>query len=228
MIKLPLLVAFTGLLVLSGCGYERRAGHEENKMRSSVVGTASYSDAFLDRPVSAVVRYALRMSDQYKSLGDEAALNRDRFAGALIGVAGGAALANVSSVGAAEIAGVTVVGVGLNEGAKYINPNSAAESFFDASSEAACVGAISAEVLAANISNRDGAASAVILRSMRKVELRLRASLQRTIPDFSDLIEIFSARPEGEGADGARSAAQQLAEALQACFPEPKEDGPEQ
>ncbi len=170
-------------------------------------------------PLTAA-RYAIRLSDHYKALGDAATRNRDATSAALVFAAGAATLANTTSVTVAEAAAVAIGGLTLNEAAKYVDSGSAAGAFFKASAEMVCIGSVSVEVLGSDATNDDIAASAVIIQFIRQTELRLRAALQRSEPDYIDLSKAIRL---GAGSLGLESApvsdnATSLRIALADCF----------
>ena len=101
-------------MFLFACAYERQAGRAEADVRGGLIGETAETDAYLDEVPLTLSRHALRLSDHYKVLGDQAAQNRDAFALGLIAIVGGTALANVSSVGGAELAAATAIGVGVS------------------------------------------------------------------------------------------------------------------
>ncbi|WP_146193061.1 hypothetical protein [Maritimibacter sp. 55A14] len=187
---------------LGGCAYENRALQVEQSALTSEDGTIELKRQ--ERQVSTSVRsneklltestvrtaiYALRLSDAYKGLGDEAARNRDLSVVALITIAGAAALGNASSIEASDLAAVLATGAVVNEGVKYVNPGGAAEAFYSASESMACASAKVAKFYGGAPDEKDFYASSVALWYIRRIELLLRADLQREVPNFSSLLQ---------------------------------------
>ncbi len=185
-----------------------------------MVGSGQYVDRFLDEPILSTVRYAFRLSDAYKELGDTAALNRDRLAAGIIGTAGAAALGAASSVGTAELAAVGIVGLGINEAAKYTNQTGAAESFYTASDEMSCL-ASTALAKASDPNAKNAKEVAIILEYVRRAELRLRTRLRRDVPDYNTVAGAFPINNSGATQINSRQPdLEALKTALEKCIPE--------
>lgn len=212
-------------IALAGCAYEQRAGSLETDAQASLISDQLNSDAYLSETTLTVARHAMRLSDRYKAQGDLAARQRDQFAAGLIAIVGATILANTASIGATEIATAGVVGVGLNEGAKYVNPDSAAEAFFKASNEMSCIGSLSIQTLGSAVDAVNLDVNAVLLQFIRASELRLRANLRRNIPDLADLISAFESEAANfNGFQESSEPAAILRAALAVCLG-PEEQG---
>jgi hypothetical protein len=193
---------FTSGLLLQGCAYEDRARTVEQSALISPDGTVSLrkqipqnvnsiqsNEILLNKATTRTAVYALRLSDAYKALGDEAARNRDLSVLGLISLAGAAALGNASALSASDVALVLAAGAAVNEGVKYVNPGGAAEAFYGASESMACASVKIAKHYGSTPDNKDLHASYVALWYIRRIELLLRADLQREVPDFSSVLK---------------------------------------
>ncbi len=207
---------FVFFLLLSACANERLAQDDEIKVQTTLIDDGEFIDHFLEKPVFENARYALRISERYKFLGDQAATNRDFTSAALIALAGFAAYGTSAGFAAEELAAGAVVGTAVHQGSKYVNPNSVAESFYLASEDMSCVGTSIAEVIG-DTEIRDVAAAAVSMRHIRKVELRLRADLERQIPNPQDLADAFSSLEDLSDPSTQASLANRLNTKLQEC-----------
>lgn len=199
--KISCAVLTSGLL-LQGCAYEDRARAAEQSALISPNGTLSLqkqksqnanllqsNEMLLEKATIRTAVYALRLSDAYKALGDEAARNRDLSVLGLISLAGAAALGNASVLSASDVALVLATGAAVNEGVKYVNPGGAAEAFYGASESMACASVQIAKHYGSTPKNKDLPASYVALWYIRRIELLLRADLQREVPDFSSVLQ---------------------------------------
>ncbi len=200
---LPVLLA---LAALAGCAYENRAFKAEQAVLANTSGekishSVAVGGAFDRRPeafqsTSSLIErdpirtayYALQLSDAYKRLGDEASRNRDLAAAGLITVAGGAALGSAASISGKDLALVLAGGALINEGVKYVNPNSAAQAFYLASESMACASTAIAAHVAAD-TPPDIRVTSLTLWYIRKIEVLLRAALKRDVPDWKKLLE---------------------------------------
>ncbi len=204
--------------VLSACAYESRAFNAEQVVLANTAGdevkhSINVGDTFkptpqgfqsssvlLKREPIRTAYYALQLSDAYKRLGDEAARNRDLTAAALITVAGGAALGNAASISGKDLALVLAGGALINEGVKYVNPNSAAQAFYIASESMVCAStAIAAHVpeeMEANFK-----VTSLAIWYIRKIEVLLRAALERKVPDLKTLLENMDLMAKAAGVD---------------------------
>ncbi len=201
-----LMLALVPLALISGCAYENRAFNAEQAILANTSGdevkhaitvggafqsppeTFHTSSVLLDRDPIRTAYYALQLSDAYKRLGDEAARNRDLTAAALITVAGGAALGSAASISGKDLALVLAGGALINEGVKYVNPNSAAQAFYVASDSMACAStAIAAYV--PEKTTRDIKVTVLALWYIRKIEVQLRGALKRDVPDLDTLLK---------------------------------------
>lgn len=192
----------TSGLLLQGCAYEDRARTVEQSALTSSDGTVSLqrqtakkvdttqsNEILLEKATVRTAVYALRLSDAYKALGDEAARNRDLSVLGLTSLAGVAALGNASALAASDVALVLAAGAAVNEGVKYVNPGGAAEAFYGASESMACASVQIAKHYGSTPDNKDLHASYVALWYVRRIELLLRADLQREVPDFSSILQ---------------------------------------
>ncbi len=201
-----LIPALVPLTLIAGCAYENRAFNAEQAILANTSGdliqhtvtvggayesapqTFQSTSVLLERKPIRTAYYALQLSDAYKRLGDEAARNRDLTAAALITVAGGAALGNAASISGKDLALVLAGGALINEGAKYVNPNSAAQAFYVASDSMACA----STAIAAHVpvdTPPDIRVTSLTLWYIRKIEVQLRGALKRDVPDLDTLLK---------------------------------------
>lgn len=188
--RLSLALVCASAFALSGCAYENAAQRAEIEKKNTLLTEQAHVDNLLDKPTLTSARYAFRLSDAYKILGDTAAANRDAFAGGLIVAAGAGALGAATSAGSSELARVAVLGIGLNEAVRYTNQSGATNAFYKASDEMACIASSTISVIGSE-THQKLADTALVLEFTRRAELRLRARLRRTIPDFITLRERF-------------------------------------
>ncbi len=228
-----LMLALVPLALISGCAYENRAFNAEQAILANTSGdevkhaitvggafqsppeTFQSSSVLLDRDPIRTAYYALQLSDAYKRLGDEAARNRDLTAAALITVAGGAALGSAASISGKDLALVLAGGALINEGAKYVNPNSAAQAFYIASESMACA----STAIAAHVTKDTPPSirvTSLTLWYIRKIEVLLRASLKRDVPDWDTLLENLGLKGGAGGASVESTADGVDLEALEA------------
>ena len=211
--------------VLSGCAYENAAQRAEIEKKNTLLNEQEHVDDLLDKPTLASARYAFRLSDAYKTLGDAAAANRDALAGGLIVAAGASALGAATSAGSRELAQAAVLGIGLNEAVRYTNQTGASNAFYKASNEMACIASSTIGVIGSE-THQQLADTALVLEFTRRAELRLRARLRRTVPDFNALRTIFQ---QGIGVPPQITQAAQrtsaLRTALKKCLPEETDTG---
>ncbi|KIC41569.1 hypothetical protein RA27_10045 [Ruegeria sp. ANG-R] len=201
------LISILALLtVISGCAYENRALNAEQAVLANTSGdiinhsvavggtfqappdTIQSTSLLLARAPIRTAYYALQLSDAYKRLGDEAARNRDLTAAGLITVAGAAALGNAASISGKDLALVLAGGALINEGIKYVNPNSAAQAFYVASESMACASTAIAAHVPQNVPPNIRVTT-LTLWYIRKIEVLLRAALKRDVPDWSTLLK---------------------------------------
>lgn len=216
----------SSVLALSGCAYENAARRAEIEKKNTLLAPQAHVDDLLDKPTLDSARYAFRLSDAYKTLGDTAAANRDTLAAGLIVTAGSSALAAATSAGASELAQVAVLGIGLNEAVRYTNQTGAANAFYKASDEMACIASSTIGVIGTK-AHKELADTALVLEYTRRAELRLRARLRRNVPDFNALRGIFQqgitdALPSQINAAASRTPA--LRTALEKCLPDENTD----
>ena len=209
-----LIPALVPLTLITGCAYENRAFNAEQTVLSNTSGdviqhavgiggafetapkTFQSTSLLLERGPIRTSYYALQLSDAYKRLGDEAARNRDLTAAALITVAGGAALGSAASISGKDLALVLAGGALINEGVKYVNPNSAAQAFYVASESMACA----STAIAAHVpvdTPPDIRVSSLTLWYIRKIEVLLRAGLKRDVPDWNTLLKNLGLTRQG-------------------------------
>lgn len=233
------IISLASAVLLSACAYENRALQAEQSALKSTDGTIvihsqgsqstssiQSTEILLTKSTIRTAIYAIRLSDAYKGLGDRAARNRDLSVTGLIAIAGAAALGNASSIGASELAAVIAVGAAVNEGVKYVNPGGAAEAFYSASESMACASTKIGKYYGSTPEEIDFHASSVALWYIRRIELLLRADLQREVPDFSSLLKRLGVgtRQEEVAAlvEGARtpSKVEKMQAELDACIRE--------
>lgn len=219
--RFSLGLACTFAFALSGCAYENAAQRAEIEKKNTLLTEQAHVDDLLDKPTLASARYAFRLSDAYKTLGDTAAANRDALAGGLIVAAGASALGAATSAGSRELAQVAVLGIGLNEAVRYTNQGGATDAFYKASDEMACIASSTIGVIGSE-THQQLADTALVLEFTRRAELRLRARLRRTAPDFISLGERFRQGITGglpaQIVQGARTTSA-LRTALKKCLP---------
>ncbi len=242
-----LISALVPLTLIAGCAYENRAFNAEQTVLANTSGdviqhSVAIGDAFetaprtfqstsllLERKPIRTAYYALQLSDAYKRLGDEAARNRDLTAAALITIAGGAALGSAASISGKDLALVLAGGALINEGVKYVNPNSAAQAFYVASESMACA----STAIAAHVpvdTPPDIRVSSLTLWYIRKIEVLLRAGLKRDVPDWNTLLKNLGLTSKGTNDLDAMRAGDinlsALEEDLESCLRrEPVEKG---
>ncbi|SDX88197.1 hypothetical protein SAMN05444358_11419 [Ruegeria halocynthiae] len=234
-----LMPTLVSMAVMSGCAYENRAFNAEQVVLANTSGdtiqhsvsvggayealpdTFQSTSLLLERDPIRTAYYALQLSDAYKRLGDEAARNRDLTAAGLIAVAGGAALGSAASISGKDLALVLAGGALINEGAKYVNPNSAAQAFYVASESMACA----STAIAAHVPNNmppDIRVTSLTLWYIRKIEVLLRAALKRDVPDWNTLLKNLNLTGQSGGNSVERFAKQvdikALEEALEKCL----------
>lgn len=229
--------------ILSGCAYESRAfdaeqitlastladehrftlGERSNRASNAVLSTT----VLYNKPPTYSAFYALQLSDAYKRLGDDAARNRDILAGGLITVAGGAALGSAASISGKDLALVLAGGALINEGIKYVNPNSAAQAFYIASESMACASTAIASFYP-ETSQPDIKVTSVALWYIRKIEILLRTALKRNVPDWKGLLASLNvpsgAVPVVAGTLDEGSRVNALEAALKDCLRPPAQD----
>jgi len=220
-LRLPLALALFSL-VLSGCAYENAANKAEVGKKNTLLSASAHVDELLGKPTIDSARYAFRLSDAYKTLGDVAAKRRDQIAGGIIVGAGVSALGAATSVGTDELALATVLGIGLNEAAKFTNQNGAAEAFYKSSDEMSCVASKSIGFFGTD-THSDIKDTAVVLEYIRRVELRLRSRLRRTVPDYLSVFGLFNDALEPQVSDRG-TALPSLRSILETCVPDEMEE----
>ncbi|MEX0308055.1 MAG: hypothetical protein AB3N12_11785 [Ruegeria sp.] len=237
--------ALLTLALISGCAYENRAFNVEQAVLANTSGkdvqhavkvgkafttppeTFQSTSVLIDRDPIRTAYYALQLSDAYKRLGDEAARNRDLTAAALITIAGGAALGSAASISGKDLALVLAGGALINEGAKYVNPNSAAQAFYVASDAMACASTAIAAYVPVETSPEFRVTS-LTLWYIRKIEVQLRGALKRDVPDLDTLLKnVGVTKPTGGPSVKSASGGIDLAaleNALEKCLKQdPKE-----
>lgn len=216
--KLSLVyIAFASIIGISGCAYENAAQRAEFDKKSSLLAKSEHVDALLGEPTVKSARYAFRLSDAYKNLGDTAAANRDKFAAGIIVVAGAAALGTATSAGSTELVQAAAIGLGLNEVVRYTNQSGAAEGFYKASDEMACIASKTVGFVKTDTHN-NLESNAVVLEYIRRAELRLRSRLRRTVPDYTTVFGRISDGLPSQIVDG-KKASLSLREVLETCLP---------
>ncbi|MEL7114274.1 MAG: hypothetical protein AAGP08_01570 [Pseudomonadota bacterium] len=194
-------IVLLSAMALGGCAYEQQAMNAELQARvSGTIDTRAFSasperyssnEILLDLPTLRMALYALRLSDNYKALGDRAARNRDLAGAAIIALAAAAALETAASVGTEEVVKALAAGAVVDEAVKFVRPEGAAEAFYDASASMACMSAQIAKFFAVSPEAVNIYGNYVSLWYIRRVELRLRADLQRDIPSLDSLLDRF-------------------------------------
>lgn len=215
------LLLFFLTLLHAGCAYEKHAAVAEIDTRHELAGSSTALDGLFGAPAIEAARYAIRLSERYKALGDNAASNRDALSGGLIALAGVAAGGSAVGWASEELAGLAVAGVAVEQSAKYVNSNSAAGAFYNASNQMMCIGTTIA-VLIGESEEANIAVTSISIRFIRLSEMQLRKGLERQVPDFKSLADAYaSARSRNAnfaGASGIASVADALPAALAICF----------
>lgn len=154
-------------------------------------------------------------------MGDTAAANRDKLAAGIIVVAGAAALGTATAAGSTELVKAAVVGLGINEVARYTNQSGAAEGFYKASDEMACIASKTLGFVK-TVTHNNLEDNAVVLENIRRAELRLRSRLRRTVPNYTTVFgRIIDGLPS-QIVDG-KTASLSLWEVLETCLPTKEE-----
>mgnify|MGYP006957566718 CR=1 FL=1 len=105
------------VVVLSGCAFEKQALSSESKVYKSLIPPNVETDQILFSPVMETARYAIRVSDRYKELGDKAAADRDALSALIIAAASGSAIASAAGAGSSEAARLALGGAVIYQGA---------------------------------------------------------------------------------------------------------------
>lgn len=218
-------IVCASVLALSGCAYENAAQRAEIETKNTLLTKQDHVDVLLSAPTIDAARYAFRLSDSYKVLGDTAATNRDKFAGGIIVAAGAGALGAATSVGATELAVAALIGLGLNEVVRYTNQGGASEAFYKSSDEMACIASTTIGFIGSE-THRNLTDTAVVLEYVRRAELRLRSGLRRTVPDYTAVRDAFAnGILDPQILDKGKSKPS-LKALLEICLPEEKKESP--